>query len=106
MHQRARMRETDRHMHKRTHGLTNALQPPAQVGTLVNFCPAALIDLTNMDQATSDPRSPHIHPAMSLRAKKGFGGLIDGCSAVQLPPSTTSLVRPALANFMAALYYV
>jgi hypothetical protein len=49
---------------------------------------------------------------MSFRAKQGFGGLIDGCLAVQLPPSTTSLVwgamavRPALANFMAALYYV
>jgi hypothetical protein len=87
------------------------LQPPAPVVTLVYFGPAALIDLTNMDQATSDPRSPHIHPAMSLRAKKGFGVLIDGCPAVQLPPSTTSLVRgamarPALANFMAALYYV
>jgi hypothetical protein len=83
------------------------MQPPAQVVTLF-VCPATLVDLTNMAQATCDPRGPHIRPPCCSVRKKNRG-LIDGCAVVQLPPSTTSLVRgsmsarTALANFTAAL---
>jgi hypothetical protein len=83
------------------------MQPPAQVVTLF-VCPASLVDLINMAQATCDPRGPHICPPCCSVRKKNRG-LIDGCPMVQLRPSTTSLVRgsmvarTALATFTAAL---
>ena len=100
------MRETDPKALKHTWA-HECMQPPAQVVTLF-VCPATLVDLTNMAQATCDPRGPHNRPPCCSVQKKNRG-LIDGCSVMQLPPSATSLVRvsmvarTALANFTAAL---
>ncbi len=52
--------------HTRAH---ECMQPPAQVVTLF-VCPATLVDLTNMAQATCDPPRPSHSPAMSLGAKE------------------------------------
>jgi hypothetical protein len=95
MHQRARVRETAPHRHKRTHGHTNAgRQLPAQVVTLAFVCAAALIDLS-MVQAKRDPPSCR---SRSRAKEASVCALIDGCPSVQLvPPSTTALVRGSMA---------
>ena len=94
----------DEPRHKHTHRHTNkCMQPPAQVVTLVFFGSAALIDLS-MYQAKRDPPL-----ALTFACERSIGGRIDDCPAVQLPHSTTALVRgsmvarSAYANFPAAL---
>ncbi len=67
------------------------MQPPAQVVALVFVCAAALIDLS-MVQANRDPPVP-----LTFACERSIGGLVDGCPAVQRPPSTTSLVRGSMA---------
>ena len=52
----ARIRSTQAQTHTRAH---KCRQPPAQVVTLVFFCPAALLDLS-MIQAKRDPPVPHV----------------------------------------------
>jgi hypothetical protein len=95
------------------------MHPPAQVVALF-VCPATLVDLTNMAQATCDPPRALTFRPPCCSVRKKNRGLIDECAVVQLPPSTTSLVvqlppsttslvrgsmvaRTALANFTAAL---